>query len=70
MKPVATPRRSSRPWGLTIALLTASFVTLVGVACRLEPDVILLRAAGAAAVLGVATRILTGVGQMLTEKNR
>lgn len=70
MRNVASPHSLARPWGLTIALLMASFVTLVGVARGLDPDVILLRAAAAAVVLGVGTRIVVRFCQTLVEKQR
>lgn len=70
MSYLTASRSNSRPWGTTIALFTASVVTLIGVARGLDPDVILLRAAGAALVLGVCTRILMRIGQALLEKPR
>ena len=42
------------PWGRTVGLLTACVVTLVGTFSRLEPFVVLQRAAIAAVLVGTA----------------
>ncbi len=45
-------RTGHKPWGRVVALAAACAVTLLGVSRGLDPDVILLRALGAALVLG------------------
>ena len=50
-----------RPWGRLTGMLTACVVTVTGVVCGLEPNVILMRAAIAATVLAIAAAILATV---------
>ena len=65
-KPVMTSRRSRKlgPIGTVGAMITASLVTMVGIACGLEPQVILLRAGVSAVVMGGTLAFGLGVIQL------
>jgi hypothetical protein len=59
---IATPPAGNpRPWGRLVALGAGCSVTLVGILRGLDPDVILLRAFGAALVLGLLATVVQGV---------
>lgn len=49
------------PWGRVTGLLMACVVTLVGILCRLEPFVIMQRAAIAAVLVGMAVSLTTAL---------
>ncbi len=55
----------NNPWGRAIGLLAGCVVMVIGVLCKLDPDVILFRAVVAAVVLGVATRVVRAVAVQL-----
>ena len=54
----STPRR---PWIRVVAILTACYVTLMGLMARLDPDVILIRGCVAAAIAGGVTFFVIGI---------
>lgn len=60
------------PAGMFVALLTAAFVTLVGVCFGLAPIVILVRASVSAVVLGCLVSLGVGIVRMADSeyKNR
>lgn len=63
-------RNTARPWGKASGLLAACFATLIGVACRLEPDVILMRAVVAGVAVGLLTAVVGSVlSALLSESN-
>ncbi len=62
-KPTRRTTRQPTPWGRVAGLLTACFVTLTGVTLQLDPNVILLRAAAGAFVVGVTVAITAAVAR-------
>jgi hypothetical protein len=62
-----TKKPGEQPWGRIAAILTACFVTLIGVACGLEPETILQRAVIASASTGLLTAVIV-VGFKVTAK--
>lgn len=51
--------QANRPWVTALTLLTAAMATLIAIACGVEPDQVLLRAATCAATtcaLGVVVK--------------
>ncbi len=67
MSPQASPNGVHRPWGRAVAALTAALVTLIGACCDLDPDVILLRAACSALLLGGLAAV---AGRMVEQSRR
>lgn len=61
-------KAKAQPWGRLVALLTACFVTLVGVMRGLDPFVVLKRAAVASLVLGLTISVGCVFFQQLVEK--
>lgn len=55
MAPKNKKKPPPRPWGRIIALLAGCGITLIGIVCGLEPDVIVLRALSGGAVMGLLT---------------
>jgi hypothetical protein len=55
---------NTRPWGRLVAALTACLVTLIGVICNLDPDVVLWRTLVAALLMGT----LVSVGRYVVER--
>ena len=53
--------KGKRPWSRMVAILTACYVTLVGLMSQLDPDVILIRSFIAAAIAGGVTFFVVGV---------
>lgn len=69
------PRRQpALPWGKLAALLTASFATLVGVMCGVEPHIILWRAIvsslGIGGIVAVCAPLLTRLLSRRVESRR
>jgi len=60
---------TARPWSRIVAILVASYVTLIGMIVRLDPDVILMRATIAALIFAILTRILTEIVPGLKKLN-
>ena len=57
-----------QPWGRASGLLTACAVTGVGVCVKLDPDVILRRAAISAVVVGVTISVLVHMWNSLEDE--
>ena len=60
------PQRS-KPWGSVAALAMACVATLIGVARGLDPDVVLLRAAGAAVMVAVGSSVAAATLRWLVQ---
>jgi hypothetical protein len=60
-----TGETEGKPWGRVAGLLTGCLVTLLGVANRLDPAVILLRAFTSAVLLAGLVRLGFAVGTRL-----
>ena len=54
-------KRNGRPWVRLTAILTACYVTLIGLLAQLDPEVILLRSVLAATVTAAITAVVLGM---------
>lgn len=59
----AEPQQRVRPWGRSIGVLMGCFATLIGVACNIDPFVVLQRAVLAGLVCGVVAAIIAAVAR-------
>ena len=61
---------AGQPWGRVATVLTACFVTLLGVICQLEPLTILQRAALASVVTGLIAYVAASAFRLASAKNK
>ena len=65
MPKVTIKQEANRPWGPLLGLLAGCVVAVVGIARGLEPEIILLRCAGAALACGLVVGFLRALVQYL-----
>jgi len=65
-----TEETTTRPWGRIVGLLTACLVTLIGVLCGLEPDVILQRALISSMLVGFGAAFVVLLLEVASRKTQ
>ena len=60
-------KQNGRPWVRLSAILTACYVTLIGLLAHLDPEIILVRSVLAATVTAVITAVVMGMLNVSSE---